>query len=66
MLSHSFRIHTACLKEKKKGIDLTQSYDKSPYNSRNVKRAKWQYKQRHKKFDYTAVADRSLNSVNSD
>ena len=42
---------------------LTYSYlhvlpsDKSPYTSRNVKRAKWQHKQRHKK-DYTAVADR--------
>ena len=29
--------------------DLTQSYDKSPYTNRNVKRAKWQHKQRHKK-----------------
>ena len=25
-----------------KGGDLTQSYDKSPYTNRNVKRAKWQ------------------------
>ena len=40
---------------KEKGRDLTQSYDKSPYTSRNVKRAKWQHKQRHKKFDCTAV-----------
>ena len=32
-----------------KGRDLTQSYDKSPYINRNVKRAKWQHKQRHKK-----------------
>ena len=31
------------------GRDLTQSYDKSPYTNRNVKRAKWQHKQRHKK-----------------
>ena len=31
-----------------KGRDLTQSYDKSPYTNRNVKRAKWQQKQRHK------------------
>ena len=30
----------------------------SPYTSRNVKRAKWQDKQRHKKFNYTTVADR--------
>ena len=29
--------------------DLTQSYDKSPYTNRNVKRAKRQHKQRHKK-----------------
>ena len=41
-----------------KGRDLTQSYDKSPYTSRNVKRTTWQHKQPHKKFDYTAVADR--------
>ena len=34
---------------KRKGRDLTQSYDKSPYTNRNVKRAKWQHKQRHKK-----------------
>ena len=32
-----------------KGRDLTQSYDKSPYTNRNVKRAKWQHKQRHNK-----------------
>ena len=32
---------------REKGKDLTQSYDKSP--SRNVERAKWQHKQRHKK-----------------
>ena len=43
---------------REKWRDLTQSYDKSPYTNRNVKRAKWQHKQRHKKFDYTAVADR--------
>ena len=35
--------------EREKGRDLTQSYDKSPYTNRNVKRAKWQHKQRHKK-----------------
>ena len=34
---------------REKGRDLTQSYDKSPYTNRNVKRAKWQHKQRHKK-----------------
>ena len=42
----------------KKGRYLTQSYDKSPYTNRNVKRAKWQQKQRNKKLDYTAIADR--------
>ena len=50
--------------EKKEG-DLTQSYEKSPYTNRNVKRAKCQKdKDRHKKFDYTAVADR-LRTVSS-
>ena len=33
---------------REKGRDLTQSYDKSPYTSRNVKREKWQHKQRQK------------------
>ena len=50
--------------EREKGRDLTQSYDKSPYTNRNVKRAKWQHKQRHKKFDYTAVADLHFIIVN--
>ena len=43
---------------REKGRNLTQSYDKSPYTNRNVKRAKLQHKQRHKKVDYTAVVDR--------
>ena len=34
---------------REKGRDPTQSYDKSPYTNRNVKRAKLQHKQRHKK-----------------
>ena len=34
---------------REKGRDLTQSYDISPYTNRNVKRAKWQHKQRYKK-----------------
>ena len=38
-------------KQLQKGGDLTKSYDKSPYTNRNVKRAKWQHKQRHKNFD---------------
>ena len=37
----------------KTGRYLTQSYDKSPYTNRNVKRAKRQLKQRHKKFDFS-------------
>ena len=54
-----------CFQEKKKGKYLTQSY--IPFTNRNVKMAKWQHKQRHKKvilqsgtkkFDYRAVADR--------
>ena len=32
-----------------KGGDLTQSYDKSPYTNRNVKKAKWQHKTPQKK-----------------
>ena len=36
---------------RQKGGDLTQSYDNSPYTNRNVKGAKWQHKQRQKKFD---------------
>ena len=35
--------------ERQKGGDLTQSYDKSPYTNRNVKRAKWQHKQLNEK-----------------
>ena len=52
--------HHKCftLRKEKKVRDLTQSYDKSPYTSRKVKKAKWQHKQRHTNFDYTAVADR--------
>ena len=43
----------------KNGRDLTQSYDKSPYNNRNVKGANWQHKTPPKrKFDYIAIADR--------
>ena len=43
---------------KDKGRYMTKSYDKSPYDRKNVKTAKWKHKQRHKKFDHTAVADR--------
>ena len=43
---------------KRKGRNLTQSPDKRPYTNKNIKKAKWQHKQLHIKFDYTAVADR--------
>ena len=51
----SYADNIACLNDspkrlqEKKGRDRTQSYDKSPYTNRNVKRAKRQHKQRHKK-----------------
>ena len=51
-------LHHAALILGEKGRYQTQSYDKSPYTNRNVKRAKWKHKQRHKKIDNTAVADR--------
>ena len=44
--------------KEKKGRDMTQSYDKGPFTNRIVKMVKWQHKQRHKKFDYTPIADR--------
>ena len=44
--------------QEKQGRDLNQSYDKCPYNNRNVTRATWQHKDVTKKFDYTAIADR--------
>ena len=42
--------------KRKKGRDLTQSYDKNPYTNRNVKSDN--IYNATKKFDYTAVADR--------
>ena len=44
-------------KYERKGRDLTQAHDKSPYTNINVKRAKWQQKNATKKFDYSAIAD---------
>ena len=44
--------------QREKGRNLTQSYDKSTYTKRNVKRAKRQLNNATKKFDYIAVADR--------
>ena len=42
-------LYSLILYKEKKEEDLTQSYDKSPYTNRNVKKAQWQHKQRHKK-----------------
>ena len=50
-VKHFIEINVNKVSRTQKGGDLTQSYDKSPYTNRNVKGAKWQYKQRHKKFD---------------
>ena len=44
--------------KREKGRYLTQSYNKSPYTSRNVKRQSDNTYNATKKFDYTAVADR--------
>ena len=43
-----------------KGSHLNQSYDKSPYTNRNVKRAKWQHKQRHENVKYKRTDALSL------
>ena len=53
-----YKLKVFYILSREKGRYLTQSYDKSPYTNRNVKRAKCQHKQRHKKFDYRAVANR--------
>ena len=42
------------IKRKRSDLVLWQK----PCPRRNVKRTKWQHKQRHKKFDYTAIANR--------
>ena len=49
---------------KRKGRDLTQSYDKSPYTHRKIPKTTWQHKNATKIFDYTAIADR-LRTVSS-
>ena len=36
---------------REKGRDMTQSYDKSPYNHRNIQKAPWQYKNATTNFD---------------
>ena len=42
----------------KKGRDLTQSYDKSPYTHRKIQKATWQHKNATKIFDYTTITNR--------
>ena len=42
----------------KKGRDLIQSYDKSPYTDRKIQKATWQHKNATKNFDYKSFADR--------
>ena len=46
------------MKRKKKGIDLIQSYDKSPYTRRTIQKATRQHKKRNQNFDYTTIAGR--------
>ena len=36
--------------DERKGRDLTQSYDKSPYTNRKIQKATWQHKKRHQKL----------------
>ena len=43
---------------KRKGRDLTQSYDKSPYTHRKILKTTWQHKNANKKFDYTTILNR--------
>ena len=44
--------------DRDKGRDLTQSYDKSPYTDKKIKKATWRHKNAPKNFDYTKIADR--------
>ena len=37
-------------KVKRKGRDLTQPYDRSPYTDRKIQKATWQHKERHQKL----------------
>ena len=53
-----------CLKNEyiftwEKGRDLTQSYEKSPYTHRKIKKPTWrQHNDATKNFDYTTIVDR--------
>ena len=51
-------IEPATPRKKGKRIDLTQSYDKSPYTHRKIQKATLQHKNAIKNFDYTTIADR--------
>ena len=42
---------------KKKGRDLTESYDKIPYMDRKIPKSNVKTQKRHQKLDYTAIAD---------
>ena len=44
--------------KEKKGRDLTQSYDKSPYFHRKVQKAVTTQNKTKQNFDYTTIADR--------
>ena len=51
--------HNDCFIYKKKGRDLTQSYDKSPYTTAKSKKQRDNIKNATKNFDYTTIEDRS-------
>ena len=50
-------LYDKCDDFKRKGRDLTQSKDKSPYSYRKIKNATWPNKNTTKNFDYTTIAD---------
>ena len=61
--SRQLKVNDIHLK-KKKGRDLTQSYEKSPYTHKKIQKATWQHKNTNKNFDYTTIADRlSSNNI---
>ena len=53
------RFQEMSVNPRKKGRDLTQSYDKSPYTHRKIKKNIVKtFKNATKTFDYTTIADR--------
>ena len=55
---HQGSLVTKSTTEREKGRDPTQSYDKSPYTDRKIKKnPMWQHKNATKNFDYTTIAD---------